>query len=78
MKCPYCGREMDDGYIYSGKTDIVWSPKDEKPNMLINHPRESQILLGKMNFIKGIKIKVKRCSNCKIQIINENDLEVTK
>lgn len=74
MKCPYCGKEMDDGYIFNGKTDIVWTPKDQKPSLFINQTREGQILLKKMNYLKGCKIKVVRCPICKIQIIDEKDL----
>lgn len=74
MKCPYCKEEMMEGYIYSGKSDLCWTPADEKRGYIINHPNEQQILLAKLNFLKGCQIKVFRCSKCEIEIINEKDL----
>lgn len=29
MKCPYCGEEMHQGLVQSGR-DIFWSPKKKK------------------------------------------------
>lgn len=74
MECPYCKEEMNEGFIYSGKNDICWTPIDKKSNFIINHPNKDQILLAKLNFFKGCKIKVFRCNKCQVDIINEKDL----
>lgn len=65
---------MIEGFIYSGKNDINWTPKGEKYNFFINHPTNSQIMLAKLNYLKGCSIKVYRCSDCTIEIIDEKDL----
>lgn len=74
MKCPYCNHEMIKGYIYSGKTDICFTPEGENSSFFINFPNYNEIQLAKFNFFKGCKVKVNRCENCKIEIIDENDL----
>lgn len=74
MKCPYCEEEMMEGYIYSGKTDLCWTPVGEKSSMLINHPNEKEVLLAKLKYLKGCRVKVFRCNRCKIEIINELDV----
>lgn len=47
MKCPYCEKEMIEGYIYSGKSDLCWTPMEEKSRFIINHPTENEFLLAK-------------------------------
>lgn len=74
MQCPYCQKEMKEGFIYSGKSDICWTPKDSQKSMIINHPHENQIMLAKLHYLKGCQIKVFRCLHCQIEIIDENDL----
>ena len=27
MKCPYCGKEMSEGYLYNGKQPNQWLPR---------------------------------------------------
>lgn len=74
MKCPYCKEEMMEGYIYSGKSSLCWTPAEEKHSVLINHPNENEVLLAKLNFLKGCRVKAFRCRKCKIEILNEKDL----
>ena len=74
MKCPYCQEEMMEGYIYSGKTDICWTPISSERSLFINLPNDDQVLLAKFKIFKGCRIKVYRCQKCQIEIINEKDL----
>lgn len=74
MRYPYCASEMILGYIYSGKNDICWIPDNEKNSWIINHPNKQQVILAKLNLIKGCRIKVFRCASCQIEIINEKEL----
>lgn len=75
MKCPYCHKEMKKGYIYSSKTDIRFTPENVKTGFFNNHPNDQEIMLAKLSYIRGCKIKLNRCENCKIEIIDENDLQ---
>ena len=72
-KCPYCSKPMEIGYIYNGKGDVVWTPENSRPNMIINLIHKDQIMLSKSRFFMS-KIKVYRCPECKVQIIYEDEL----
>lgn len=73
MKCPFCNKEMSEGFIYSGKGDIKWTPKDEDAGIIINTPKDTEISLAKLKFLKGCKVPVHRCNICKIQLIIEEE-----
>lgn len=73
MKCPYCEEEMIVDYTW-WKSDLCWTPMEEKSRHIINHLTENEFLLAILNYLKGCKIKVFRCSKCEIEIINEKDL----
>lgn len=73
MNCPICNKYMREGFIYSSKEDIKWTPKDEKPGMVVNSPKDSEVLLAKLKFFKGCKVAVYRCDTCKVQLIDEKE-----
>lgn len=62
---------MDEGYIHSSKTGIRWTPKNMTPGWRYNHPKSCEILLFKVDFFNGSKVKVFRCSACQTEIIDE-------
>ena len=33
MKCPYCGKDLKKGNMYSPKTGVIWLPENEKPKL---------------------------------------------
>ncbi len=74
MKCPYCQQDMQEGYIGIGKQDICWTPKGKKQSWIVNRAKPYQKMLAKMSWIHGSSIKVYRCPDCCIEVINENDL----
>ena len=76
MKCPYCGKAMAEGYMSVGKTDFRWTPKGEIAFPLLNCVYPYEVLLKKASVMKMKKVKVFRCADCAIEIINEKDLEV--
>lgn len=76
MHCPYCNCLMKKGYIGLGKEYLVWTPEGSKKSAFNNHPKEEEIVLAKLNYLKGCKCKVYRCPFCKIQIIDEDDTQV--
>ena len=75
--CPYCFQEMETGYIYNGKEDIVWTPENSNPSWFINFPHKDQVMLSRSLFGMN-KFKVYRCPTCKVQIIFENELDTPK
>ena len=73
MICPYCKKEMQEGYFYIGLQPVYWIPKGTNHTWLINNATDDKILLSKYNPLKVHKIKVFRCPDCKIEIIDENN-----
>lgn len=74
MKCPYCQKEMEKGFIYSGKTNICWTPLAQQRSSIINRPLEHEVQLAKYNFLKGCQVFVYRCSDCLIEMIDEKEV----
>ena len=66
---------MKDIFIPAKLIDIRWTPKNMTPGWRYNHPKSCEILLSKVDFFNGSKIKVFRCSACQIEIIDENNLQ---
>lgn len=76
MKCPYCNKDMVEGYMAVGKNDFRWTPKGQIAFPINNTVYDYEVLLKKTSFVKNKKVKVFRCGACRIEIINEKDLEV--
>lgn len=71
VTCPYCKQIMKKGYIYNGKDDIVWTPENEKPSALVNHPFAYQVMLSKSKRIVSNKCEAYRCPACHVVIMFE-------
>ena len=71
MKCPYCEREMQMGYIYNGSQPVQWIPEGKRPSMWNFSTTEEGICLNsKFIFTKGSGYKAEAyyCGRCKIVI----------
>lgn len=78
MICPYCKKEMKEGYFFVGLQPVYWIPKEEDHTWLINHATGNKVLLAKYNPLKVHKIKVFRCPHCQIEIIDEKNKSFLK
>ncbi len=80
MICPYCGKEMIEGYVSTNTYEIKFFPKSDKDIINDNLCRgviKPHILLTKGNFLFTGKLESFYCSNCKVMIspvvdFNEN------
>lgn len=75
MKCPYCNKEMSDGYIPASKMALMWIPESEKAPPTIYNKTHVGVNLTKVPFWKMQKAKSYYCNNCKIvitPIVEEN------
>ena len=69
MKCPYCQKEMQLGYIPSSKQPVQWIPKDEKPAPIAFMLAEKGIpLFGKFAWRFGgiYTAEAYHCDKCNI------------
>lgn len=68
MKCPYCGEEMESGFIKSGRS-IYWG-KDEMvdPIYYPNDIKVNKFSLG--DLFRGCTVEAYHCSSCKKIVVS--------
>jgi len=67
MKCPYCGFEMEDGYLQTGQF-LIWTPEPHKLSLNIRKDGKDIELIRKPLTVQPPYIKASCCRNC--QYIN--------
>ena len=60
MNCPYCGKEMEFGYLHSGREPVIWSPKEFKLFAVSGKKDELLVRYG------DISSEAYICKNCRI------------
>ncbi|MDD3393557.1 MAG: PF20097 family protein [Anaerotignum sp.] len=61
MKCPFCGEEMGEGYLESGRY-FIWKAEDERG-------KKQEYLLAK-SYMGGAKLKGEMCPYCRKLILD--------
>ena len=68
MNCPYCGKEMELGYVQS-RDGVTWSDKEYAVKALATlHPRSISLANGVGD--KSTAVYAYRCADCKKVIID--------
>lgn len=76
MKCPYCQKDMEQGYISNWSQPVQWIPEGEKPSLLSFAPAEKGVaLINQFKPLKahGYKAEASYCSKCKIVIASTEE-----
>ena len=61
MRCPYCQKEMQRGYIPNGSQPVQWIPDGERPSVLSFSVTEQGVsLVNQFKPLKANGYKVKR------------------
>ncbi len=68
MKCPYCDKEMLQGYIHNGNQPVQWLPNNSKPSPLRFSTADDGVALINQFRINGYKAQAYYCSNCNLVI----------
>ncbi len=61
MKCPFCGEEMTEGYLESGRV-FTWKTKDVQG-------KKREYLLAK-SYMGGVRLQGMVCLNCRKLILD--------
>jgi hypothetical protein len=72
MKCPYCEKQMEKGYIYNGRKDapLYWLPEDVKLPFLSIFSKEKiqkqrgLVFDGAGGFIRHSRMTAHICKSC--------------
>lgn len=72
--CPYCGKEMQFGFITNRGCQLRWIPEGEKEGFTIlsNH---KGIPLNRFPLVRSHKISAYYCENCHKVIIDTNFID---
>ena len=76
MKCPYCGTEMQAGYIPNGSQPVQWIPEGERPSLISFSVAEQGVpLINQFKLFKanGYKAAAHYCAKCRIIIAPTKD-----
>jgi hypothetical protein len=68
MKCPYCGKEMENGYIPASKFALMWIPEGERVPTTIFNKTKTGVNLTKVPFWTMQKAESFYCDSCKVVI----------
>ena len=72
MKCPYCEKEMELGFIQSPQ-ELSWKKGDKRPLLGRAQIREGSVILSELSFLKGSAVTAFLCRECKKVIIDYSD-----
>ena len=68
MKCPYCDKDMSEGYLYSESQPNQWLPAKKKPSIWRWTVATDGVELNNKQGITGFKATAYYCNDCHIVI----------
>ena len=71
MKCPYCSKEMERGYIYNDTAPLEWIPKGKKPSIFkFKSSADGVKLTNEFSVFKvsGYSAEAYYCNSCHVVI----------
>ena len=74
MTCPYCNKDLIEGYIYSPRT-LSWTTGKLKTFSEYSLTKEGNVVLSETGLIHPAKVIAYNCSSCKKIIISYGDDE---
>ena len=76
MNCPYCNKEMKEGYIMQGRYAIKWRPIEEYSNIIKAVFSKDGIKLT--SFMNNTEARTFYCSDCRKFIIDQDNIEINE
>ncbi len=74
MKCPYCQKEMKDGFVKAlGRGGICWV--DEKGDWSVPRSDAGFIQLGKAPWLSSYSVPAFNCDSCELIMIDYSALK---
>ncbi len=70
MECPYCKKEMKQGYLHNGRQPIHWIPDGGKPAILAYNTAKGGVSLQHKptSGIGGYRAEAYYCADCRVVI----------
>lgn len=74
MKCPYCKKEMKEGFVRAlGRGGICWV--NDKTNFAAARSADGFFQFGKAPWLSSECVPAHNCDSCKVVIINYSEPE---
>ncbi len=71
MKCPYCGKEMQSGYVPTDGTPPQWIPDGKKQSLLnLKYSKNCKKIVAEDTLL-GFHAKADYCESCGIILLKE-------
>lgn len=71
MKCPYCGKKMQSGFIPTDTTPAQWISNDKKQSLIkTKYSKDCKKIIAD-NTLMGIHAKADYCESCGIVLLKE-------
>ena len=76
MKCPYCEKEMQKGFIYNARDSLRWYPEEtETVGMWME--KEGSVMLAKLSWVTGAEAESWYCPDCRMVITPVPEIEAS-
>lgn len=72
MKCPYCGEEMEKGFIQSPQ-EISWLKGEKRPLLGRAAFHDGSVILSELSMLKGSAVTAYLCRACKKVLIDYSE-----
>ena len=69
MRCPYCGKEMEEGLIQSPQ-ELSWIPGNKRKVLGRARFHEGALVLSELSFLRGSAVVAWLCRECGKMVID--------
>ena len=76
MKCPYCEKEMQKGFIYNARDSLRWYPGETDTSGMWME-KEGSVMLAKLSWVTGAEAESWYCPDCRIVITPVPEIEAS-
>ena len=68
MECPYCKKEMKQGYLHNRRQPVQWIPEDSSPSALAFKAAKGSVSLRHKptSGIGGYRAEAYYCADCRV------------
>lgn len=73
MKCPYCGNEMESGFLTSDARCIAWRRERHESGLVSRSDGSAGVQLARKTLGTAVVEKAYRCGECRKIVIDYSD-----
>ena len=76
MKCPYCSKEMEKGFIRNARDSVRWYPEETDTSGFWPE-NEGSVMLAKLSWVTGAETESWYCPDCRMVITPVPEIEAS-